>query len=39
VGLRHVDKGVTVELHDMVFRVIDDDGRFLKFAPARPPGR
>jgi hypothetical protein len=33
VGIVHAHKVVTVELHDSVFRVIDDDGEVLKVAP------
>ena len=33
VGIVHAHKLVTVELHDDVFRVIDDNGEVLKVAP------
>jgi len=33
VGLSHARKVVTVELHDSVLRVVDDDGEILKVVP------
>ena len=33
VGLAHARKVVTLELHDTVLRIIDDDGDILKVVP------